>query len=271
MKTNANLPPRLLQGRVAVVTGSTAGLGRGISLALARAGANVVVNGRDPERGTAVMADLSRIGAAAILVTGDVGEAAVAPRLIAEAVAHFGRLDILVNNAQARVPYAPLENTDISARFTTMLYSGLYGSLWTAQAALPYLRASGQGRIVNFGSLNGVSGARYAGPYNVTKSAIEALTRTMANEWGRFGITANAVLPSGLSESYARFFAGDPARGERAARGNPMRRHGDPERDIGAAVVGLASEAAAYITGQSLFVDGGQSVLGMPQFHQLGD
>ncbi|MEK9210902.1 SDR family NAD(P)-dependent oxidoreductase [Sphingomonas sp. 2378] len=261
----------LLSGRVAIVTGSTAGLGRGIAVALAKAGAKVVVNGRVAERAAAVMAELDRIGADALFVAGDVGEEDVAPELVAATIARFGRLDILVNNAQARVPYSRLESAEIPARVTTMLHSGLYGSLWAAQAAFPHLCASGHGRIINFGSLNGVSGARFAGPYNVTKSAIEALTRTMANEWGRHGITANAVLPSGMSESYARFFADDPARGERAARANPMRRHGDPERDIGAAVVGLAADDARYITGQSLFVDGGQSVLGMPQFHQLED
>lgn len=260
-----------LSGRVAIVTGSTAGLGRGIATMLARAGAKVVINGRDAGRGEPVVAAINELGGEAIFVAADVGEAGAAARLVGAAGDRFGRLDILINNAQARSPYGRLEDEAAGDRFTASLHSGLYGSLWTAQAALPFFRAGGNGRIVNFGSLNGVSGARFAGAYNVTKSAIEALTRTMANEWGEYGVTANAVLPSGMSESYARFFADDPVRAERSARAIPMRRHGDPETDIGAAVVGLVSDEARFITGQSIFIDGGQSLLGMPQFHQLKD
>lgn len=260
-----------LTGRVAIVTGSTAGLGRGIAMMLARAGAKVVINGRDASKGGSVVAAVRKLDREAIFVAADVGEPGAAARLADAAAERFGRLDILINNAQARAPYGRLEDEAAADRFTASLHSGLYGSLWLAQAALPFLRASGSGRIVNFGSLNGVSGARFASAYNVTKSAIEALTRTMANEWGEYGITANAVLPSGMSESYVRFFADDPSRAERSARAIPMRRHGDPETDIGAAVVGLVSDEARFITGQSIFVDGGQSLLGMPQFHQLED
>ena len=123
---------------------------------------------------------------------------------------------------------------------------------------------------MNFASINGVFGAKYGVAYNTCKEAIQGLTRTLANEWGRDGITVNTVLPSGMSPSYAAFFAGDPKREAASAKSIPMRRHGRAEEDIGAAVAGLCSDNARFITGQALFIDGGQSLLGLPQLHSLG-
>jgi len=150
------------------------------------------------------------------------------------------------------------------------LTSGLHASLWLARAALPHLRAAGNGRIVNFASINGAFGSRYGTAYNATKEAIRGLTRTLANEFGPDGITVNVVLPAGLSPAYEAFYKDDPKRADAVARLNPMRRHGRAEEDIGAAVAGLASDAARYITGQSLYIDGGAHLLGLPQMHGLG-
>ncbi len=129
---------------------------------------------------------------------------------------------------------------------------------------------AGGGRIVNFGSINGAFGSRYGTAYNATKEAIRGLTRTLANEFGPHGVTVNVVLPAGLSPAYEAFYRDDPKRADAVARVNPMRRHGRAEEDIGAAVAGLASDAARYITGQSLYVDGGAHLLGLPQLHSLG-
>ncbi len=260
-----------LAGKVAIVTGSTQGLGEGIAVALANAGASVIANGRSAARGANVMSRLGEIGGDHRFIAADVSIEAEAKRLVEEAAAHAGRLDILINNAQAIAPSARLEDSGRSAAFAETLASGLYASLWTAQAALPFMRATGGGRIVNFGSINGVYGAKFGSHYNATKEAMRGLTATMANEWGQYGITVNMVLPAGLSPTFEAFIALDPARGEAMARQHPMRRHGRSEEDIGAAVVGLVSDHARFITGQALFLDGGANLLGLPQFNVLED
>ena len=259
-----------LLGKVAIVTGSTQGLGEGIARRLAREGAKIVVNGRSEEKGARVLAALRELGAETMFVRADVGIKDEATMLVARTAERFGRVDILINNAQAQTPYVETLDACNDAYITRTLHSGLYGSLWTAQAAQPHMRAASGGRVVNFASLNGVFGARYAAAYNVTKEAIRALTRTLANEWGVYGITVNTLLPSGLSPAYEAFFEGDAIRAEASAKAIPMRRHGRAEDDIGSAVLGLVSDSGRFITGQSLFVDGGQNLLGLPQLHDIG-
>jgi len=259
-----------LQGRVALVTGSTQGLGEGIATCLAREGARVVINGRSADKGIRVTAALRDLGADAHFIPADVSDRTSAQRLVVEAAAHFGALDILVNNAQTVPPL--VETADpISDEYLDMaLHSGLHASLWTSRAALPYMRQAGRGRIVNVASINGVYGSRYGLAYNCAKEAIRGLTRTLANEWGRYQITVNVVMPSGMSPAYEAFYQGDPKKADAVARQNPMRRHGRPVEDIGLAVLGLVSDTGAYITGQSLFIDGGAHLLGLPQLHAPG-
>jgi NAD(P)-dependent dehydrogenase (short-subunit alcohol dehydrogenase family) len=259
-----------LDGKVAIVTGSTQGLGEGIARKLGAEGARVVLNGRSAEKGARVLSELRALGVEALFVRADLGVRAQAQALVDAAVAAFGTVDVLVNNAQAQPPYVETLDPLNDDYFDLTLRSGLYASLWTSQAAFPHMRAAGGGRIVNFASMNGVFGAKYAAAYNTAKEAIQGLTRTLANEWGGFGITVNTVLPSGLSPSYEAFFKDDPGRAEASAKAIPMRRHGRPDEDIGAAVLGLASDSGRFITGQALFVDGGQALLGLPQLHEPG-
>jgi NAD(P)-dependent dehydrogenase (short-subunit alcohol dehydrogenase family) len=257
-------------GKVAIVTGSTQGLGEGIAMRLAREGARVVINGRSQAKGDAVLERLRQIGADAIFVQADVSHADEARSVVDSALARFGRLDFLINNAQAQSPHVETEAPATERYLDETLRSGLYASLWTSQAALTPMRATGGGRIINFASINGVFGAKYGAAYNACKEAIQGLTRTLANEWGQHNITVNTVLPSGMSPSYAAFFEDDPKRAEASANAIPMRRHGRPEEDIGAAVAGLCSDNGRFITGLTLFVDGGQSLLGLPQLHAPG-
>jgi NAD(P)-dependent dehydrogenase (short-subunit alcohol dehydrogenase family) len=259
-----------VDGKVAVVTGSTQGLGEGIAVRLAQEGARVVLNGRSAEKGARVLERLRRLGAEAVFVAADLSDKTQAQGLIDQAVAAFGTVDILVNNAQAQTPHVETADPVNDSYFDETLRSGLYGSLWTAQAAFPFMREAGGGRVVNFASLNSVYGAKYGAAYNVTKEAIQGLTRTLANEWGPYGITVNTLIPSGLSPSYEAFFKDAPERAEASAKAIPMRRHGRAVEDIGSAVLGLVSESGRYITGQALFVDGGQNLNGLPQLHDLG-
>lgn len=259
-----------LAGSVALVTGSTQGLGEGIALCLAREGAKVIVNGRSAEKGAKVVEALHAIGAEAIFLRADLADKLQAQELVRQAAAHFGRLDILVNNAQVVPQLTEAEVADYDGYLDIALRSGLYASLWTGQAALPYFRLGGAGRIVNFASVNGVYGSKYGLAYNAAKEGIRGLTRTLANEWGRYNVTVNVVLPSGWSPAFAAFYNDDPGRADAVAKLNPMRRHGRAEQDIGAAVLGLVAETGRFITGQSLFIDGGSNLLGLPQLHAAG-
>jgi NAD(P)-dependent dehydrogenase (short-subunit alcohol dehydrogenase family) len=261
---------RMLEGKVAVVTGSTQGLGRGIARRFVREGARVVINGRSPEKGEAVLAELRELGGDAIFLQADLCDREAATRLVNDAAGHFGGLDVLVNNAQIVPPLAEAIDPLTDGYLHTAIQSGLYASMWTARAAFPFMCDRGGGRIVNFASINAAFGSRYGTAYNAAKEAVRGLTRTLANEFGPHGITVNVVLPAGLSPAYEAFYRDDPKRAEAVARVNPMRRHGRAEEDIGAAVAGLVSEAARYITGQSLYIDGGSHLLGLPQLHGLG-
>jgi NAD(P)-dependent dehydrogenase (short-subunit alcohol dehydrogenase family) len=270
MSANASPGVRLLAGKVALVTGSTQGLGRGIARRFVREGARVVVNGRSREKGEAVLAELRELGGDAIFLAADLSDREDATRLVEDTIAHFGRLDVLVNNAQITPSLIEVTDLRTDEYLRTALASGLYASLWTSRAAFPTMRDQGAARIVNFASINGAFGSRYGSAYNAAKEAIRGLTRTLANEFGPYGITVNVVLPAGLSPAYEAFYRDDPKRADAVARLNPMRRHGRAEEDIGAAVAGLASDAARYITGQSLYIDGGAHLLGLPQLHGAG-
>lgn len=260
----------ILSGKVAIVTGSTQGLGEGIARRFVREGARVVVNGRSSEKGEKVVAALRQLGGDAIFLQADLCARSAAMRLVDDAAAHFGRLDILVNNAQIVPPLEEATSPRTDDHLQIALASGLYASLWTCRAALPHMIAAGGGRMINFASINGAFGSRYGTAYNAAKEAIRGLTRTLANEFGPHGVTVNVVLPAGLSPAYEAFYKDDPKRAAAVAQLNPMRRHGRAEEDIGAAVAGLCSDAARYITGQSLYLDGGSHLLGLPQMHGLG-
>jgi len=257
------------RGKVALVTGSTQGLGEGIAMRLARSGATVVVNGRSAEKGASVLERIRALGVQAEFLRADLCVQSEAEGLVHDTVKRFGRIDIVVNNAQVVPPLALAEDVVTDEHVTVALKSGLYASLWTSRAAFNYMRANGGGRIVNFASINGAYGSKYGTAYNSTKEAIRGLTRTLANEWGGYGITVNVVLPSGWSPSYAAFYGDDTKKADAVARLNPMRRHGRAEEDIGGAVAALVSDHARFITGQSLYLDGGSNLLGLPQLHTI--
>jgi NAD(P)-dependent dehydrogenase (short-subunit alcohol dehydrogenase family) len=256
-------------GKVALVTGSSEGLGLGIADRLIRDGAAVVLNGRSPEKGARVMAELATLGGRIAFIAADVGIRGEAERVVHEAAGHFGRLDLLVNNAQSVPPLADVLDPITDEHLEIALKSGLHASMWTSRAAFPYMRDAGGGRIVNVASINGAFGSKYGAAYNCTKEAIRGLTRTLANELGSFAITVNTILPAGWSRAYEEFYEGDTKRIDAVARLNPMRRHGRAAEDIGAAVAGLCADSARFITGQSLYVDGGASLNGLPQLHHL--
>lgn len=245
-----------LDGRVGVVTGGTQGIGSGIALRFAAEGAKVVICSRSSTGVEEALKAIDAVGGTCAYVQADVGVKEQAQNVVHEAVRRFGRIDVLVNNAQGQTPWVPLhEKSD--EMFQTSMGSGLYASLWTMQTAFPYMRDQGGGRIVNFGSRRGVFGAKLSADYNSTKEAIRGLTRTAAREWGCYGILVNVVLPASESAAAKAYMEANPEIAKRILASIPLRRMGDPEVDVGNLVLGLVSEDARFITGETFFVDGG--------------
>ena len=237
-----------LGGRCAIVTGSTRAIGRGIALLLSRNGARVVVHGRKDADVRRVVAEIAASGGTAYGCAGDLADVATLDRLVQTAVSHGGGLDILVNNGAATDTFGPfLEVTD--ARVDEILAVNLRGSILLALRAARVMAKHGRGSIVNLTSVGGSQRAHFDNAiYDATKGGLDGLTRALAVDLGPLGIRVNAVGPAGTNDL--------PPEG----RGDelPLRRGGTPE-DVAGAVLYLVSDAARFVTGQVLYVDGGLS------------
>lgn len=252
--------PGRLAGKVALVTGGGQGVGRGIALALAGEGASVVLNGRREEPLRDVAAEIGGRGGRALAVTGDVSVREDVERVVARAVQWRGRLDILVNNAQSSVQRLLEETSD--ADVATAYLSGPLATLHFMQAALPHLKERGQGSIVNLGSSAATLGRPEFGSYAMAKEAIRGLSRVAAREWGRYGVRVNVLCPAAASPAADEYLAANPKYRQELMREIPLGRLGDPEQDIGRAVVALASDDLGYLTGATLMLEGGRTLLG---------
>jgi 2-hydroxycyclohexanecarboxyl-CoA dehydrogenase len=255
-------PTSRLEGRVAIVTGAGQGLGRAIALALAADSVTVALLGRTEAKVREVAAEITASGGRATAVRCDVAERVDAFAAVEAVAAEFGRLDILINNAQGgnmnvRQPTVDATDEDMLESFRT----GPLGSLHMMQAGFELLRDSGHGAIVNFGSGVGVRGAPGMAGYAMAKEAIGGLTKVTAIEWGKYGIRVNQVCPAGWSPASEIYKKEDEARFEKLMRQTPLRRLGDAYEDIGRAVVALVGDDLKYLTGATLMLDGGQVLL----------
>ncbi|PZU11221.1 MAG: short-chain dehydrogenase [Sphingobium sp.] len=252
----------LVKNKVAIVTGGAKGLGYGISRCLAEAGANLLITGRDGAAAEKVAAEITQsFGVRAVGMSADMGVKAEVEAMIERAVSEFGGLDILVNNASQLSPNVLLEQkTDEMLQRT--LEIGTWGSWWAMRAAFPHMKARGGGSIVNFYSIDAQTGAWLHADYNMNKGAILGLTRTAAVEWGRFNIRTNAIAPTGMGQVFAELAETVPGFLEMATASNPLKRAGDPEKDIGPVVLFLASEMSRFVNGELINVDGGQHLPG---------
>jgi NAD(P)-dependent dehydrogenase (short-subunit alcohol dehydrogenase family) len=147
----------------------------------------------------------------------------------------------------------------------------LFAAFWAMQTAYPHMRRQGGGRIINICSLNGVNAHMYTAEYNTAKEALRALTRTAAREWARHNIVANVICPAAATAAYEAFRAADPVNAAALLKQNPMGRMGDPERDIGGVALFLASDDARYVTGNTIFADGGSHINGVAWAPELPD
>ncbi|MEW2352183.1 glucose 1-dehydrogenase [Spirillospora sp. NPDC029432] len=251
------------EGRVAVVTGAGDGIGRGVARRFAAAGAKVLVAELNEESGRRVAKELETgFGAEALFVATDVTVKAQVEAMVAAAVEAWGRVDVLVNNAWGAGTVGRVE-TKTDAQLERGFAMGYYGPLWAMQAAFPHMKARGWGRVVNMCSLNGVNAHMGTLEYNSAKEALRTLTRTAAREWAPTGVVVNAVCPGAKSAAFRRMAAAHPEIEAAADAANPMGRLGDPEDDIAPVVLFLASEGARYLTGNTLFADGGSHINGV--------
>lgn len=249
-----------LEGKNAIVTGGGQGIGLGIAHAFAAAGANLLITGRHADKLDKAAADLARHGVRVVPCAGDARSRADAERAIETARATFGRIHILVNNAQSSRPGTTIEDTDDETIRLTF-ESGLLGTLHHMQAAFPSLKAAGGGSIINFGSREGVIGGEGFGLYAATKEAIRGLSRVAAREWGKHKIRVNVICPAALSPIAVQYLADHPDQAEMYRKQIALGYFGDPEADIGPAALFLASDESRYVTGQTINVDGGQTML----------
>jgi NAD(P)-dependent dehydrogenase (short-subunit alcohol dehydrogenase family) len=248
-----------LDGLVVIVTGAGQGIGEGIALAAASEGAKIVAAGRTLEKVERTIATIEQRGGSGLALLCDVRKQDEVNATVAATLETFGRIDGLVNNAQMVALGPVLEITEKDARRTWE--SGFLGSLWFMQAAYPALKES-KGSIVNLGTgsalRNDLPGfALYAG----TKEMIRAMSRMAAIEWGKDGIRVNAMIPNGMSPGLEMWSEFAPKEYDEFVNTIPLGRVGRLEEDVGRAVAFLLSEDAAYVTGSTLMVDGGQAYL----------
>lgn len=246
-----------LAGKVAMVTGAGRGIGRGVAEAMAAEGAAIGLVEIDPETVADTARHLEEQGARVVWMAGDVGRRADCEAAVAKTVEAFGGLDILVNNAAwTPTPGLMLMEFD-DETFGRVLETNLWATFWCMQAAQPHLIERGGGAIINFASGSGTIGNESQGAYAAAKEGIRGLSRVAAREWGPEGIRVNIVCPFANSPGMIDWAKLDPEGHQAAIEQIPLRRVGDCRDDVGRVVTFLASEEASYVTGQTMWVDGG--------------
>ena len=241
-----------LSGRVAVVTGANTGIGQAIAIALAQAGADVALVGRTPAEDTAAaIRDLGRRG---LIVSADLSSIEPVQRIVDETVAGLGGLDILVNNAGIIRRADAVDFTE--ADWDAVVDTNLKSVFFLCQAAGRHMIAKGKGRIINIASMLTFQGGIRVPSYTASKSGIGGLTKLLANEWAKHGLSVNAIAPGYIATNNTAALQADEARNAAILDRIPAGRWGHAA-DLGGAAVFLASDAAAYVQGHILAVDGG--------------
>lgn len=245
-----------LSGRVAIVTGTSRGLGQTFARALARSGADLVLTARNRDSLTEFETEIKALGRRVVSLQLDVRRQESIERMVSAAEEALGHLDILVNNAGCNIRKPALHVTWDD--WNQILDTNLRGSFFMAQAVARRMIPQAYGRIINIGSVTAVAGYAGLAPYGASRGGIRQLTMSLADDWGQHGITVNCLAPGWFQTDQNKVLYEDKEWVEYLCDRIPVKRPGQP-RDLEAAVVFLASESSRYITGQTLLVDGGIS------------
>jgi len=245
-----------LAGQVAIVTGASRGLGQYFARALANAGADLILTSRSRDSLQTFESEIKDLGRRAVSLELDVRDQASIERMAATAQRAFGHIEILVNNAGCNVRKPAL---DVNWEdWNLILDTNLRGSFFVAQVIARQMISKGYGRIINVGSVTSVAGCAGLGPYGASRGGVRQLTMSLADDWGKHGITVNCLAPGWFKTEQNKVLYEDSEWVEYLTDRIPLKRPGQPN-DLDGAIVFLASESSRYVTGQTLLVDGGIS------------
>ena len=247
-----------LKGKVALVTGSTRGIGKSIAEEMARAGAKVVVSSRKADACEQVRAEFEKQGYEVLAQACNVSRKEELQALVDATLKRWGRIDIAVSNAASNPYYGPLAAIPDEA-FDKIFNNNVKSVLWLAAMTLPGMAERGGGSYISVGSIGGIIANTVIGAYGMSKAADHMLVKNLAAEWGPKNVRVNTIAPGLIKTDFARALWEDEERRKKREATTPLRRLGDP-KDIGGVAVFLASEAAAFVTGQMIVADGGTMI-----------
>jgi 3-oxoacyl-[acyl-carrier protein] reductase len=251
----------MLSGKAVLLTGASQGVGKGLALAAASAGAAVVITARNLDAAEAVVAEVEARGGQAAACRCDATDRAEVEAAVASTLARFGRLDALVHNATSRFSGKKAFVQEITDEdWNDQVLVGLRATFHCGQAALPALRASG-GSFIVLVSNAGIEGSLPLVVYSAIKGAQRGLVKSLAREWGPDGVRVNAIAPVAMTPAMGKFFDAQPEMKEYIATGASLRRIGDPEADVGPVLNFLIGPNSAFVTGQTLLVNGGATMI----------
>jgi NAD(P)-dependent dehydrogenase (short-subunit alcohol dehydrogenase family) len=247
-----------LKGQIAVVTGSSKGIGRSIAETMAAMGAKVVVSSRKADACEAVAAGIRKDGGEAVVIPCNIGRKPEVEALVKGTLDKFGRIDALVCNAAVNPYFGPLAGIGDDA-FDKIMATNIKSNLWLANLAIPGMAERGGGTVTIVSSIGGIRGSSMLGAYGISKAADFSLARSLAVEWGPKNVRVNCIAPGLVKTDFARALWENPNNLEQRTSTTPLRRIGEPH-DIGGVAAFLASPAAAFITGQVIVADGGVTI-----------
>lgn len=247
-----------LTGKVAIVTGSTRGIGRAIAEALARSGAKVIISSRKADQCEEVAAKIRSENGEAAAIACHIGKREDVERLVSETKKQFGQIDILVGNAAVNPYFGPMSGLTDDA-FTKVMESNVRSNIWLCNLVLPGMAERKDGSVIIVSSIGGLKGSLNLGIYAISKAADFQLARNLAVEWGPHNIRVNCIAPGIVRTDFARALWENEETLARTQAATPLRRIGEPE-DISGAAVYLASPASRWMTGQVIVIDGGVTI-----------